>query len=325
MPLARDALRFAGAAVGGFVVLNLAGDLVRPPFSTLHDWVTLPATAWIRNPFALSVAVALAAGALSTSPPRVLLRAGPLLFGATAGIAAFDVASFYAALARGRIHTPAIVPASLLVALFFLALLVDLRTPRTPAPPGRARTLVRLAAFAAVILALPMIRMLTFGPTRYERSADCAVVFGARVWNDGTPSNALADRIDESIRLHRQGRVGRIVMSGGIDRHNGFSEPEVMRARAEAAGVPRAAILLDEDGVDTASTVRNVAALLRKERLSTALVVSHYYHEPRAKMLFDRAGVRAFTVPATMTRRLYREPYFLLREVLAFYHSFLLE
>jgi uncharacterized SAM-binding protein YcdF (DUF218 family) len=167
--------------------------------------------------------------------------------------------------------------------------------------------------------------MLTFGPTRYDRPAECAVVFGARVWNDGTPSDALADRVDESVRLYHAGRVRKLVMSGGVEPENGLSEPEVMRARAEARGVPRDAILLDDQGVDTASTVRNVARLLGREGLGSALVVSHYYHEPRAKMLFDRAGVRAWTVPATMTRRLYKEPYFIVREVAAFYHSFLLE
>jgi uncharacterized SAM-binding protein YcdF (DUF218 family) len=64
---------------------------------------------------------------------------------------------------------------------------------------------------------------------------------------------------------------------------------------------------------------------MREEGLSRALVVTHYYHEPRAKMLFDRAGIAAFTVPATMSRRLTKEPYFLMREVVAYYHSFLLE
>jgi uncharacterized SAM-binding protein YcdF (DUF218 family) len=177
----------------------------------------------------------------------------------------------------------------------------------------------------AVLAALPLVQMATFGPSRYERSADCAVVFGARVWRTGRPSDALADRVDEAIRLYRRGLVGHIVMSGAVDDDAGFSEPAVMAARAEAAGVPREAILLDEDGVDTASTVRNTARMMRREGMSRALVVTHYYHEPRAKMLFNRAGIRAYTVPAHMSRRLRKEPYFLLREVAAYYHSFLLE
>ena len=98
-----------------------------------------------------------------------------------------------------------------------------------------------------------------------------------------------------------------------------------MAARAEARGVPRQAIVLDEEGVDTASTVRNTARLMREEGMSRALIVTHDYHEPRAKMLFDRAGVRAFTAAARMSRRRREEPYFLVREIAAYYHSFLME
>lgn len=321
----RDALRAAGAAVAAFIAVNLAGEALRPPFATLHDWLTVPASLWLTYLLALSLAAVLFANAVLEERPRVLRRAGALLSGGAAVLAMVDVVSFFRALRRGAILTPAIVPASLLVAIFFAAIAFDMVRPIAPPRRGPLRFLVRLAAGLALLASLPIIRMITFGPTRYERRADCAVVFGARVWNDGTPSLALSDRVDESIRLYKQGRVSHLVMSGGVEPENGFSEAEVMRDRAEKAGVPREVILLDEQGVDTARTVRNVAALLRREQLGSALVVSHYYHEPRAKMLFDRAGVRAYTVPATMTRRLLKEPYFIVREVAAFYHSFLFE
>jgi hypothetical protein len=42
-------------------------------------------------------------------------------------------------------------------------------------------------------------------------------------------------------------------------------------------------------------------------------------------MLFDRAGVKAWTVPAVMHRRLLLEPYYLVREVAAYWNSFLRE
>ena len=77
--------------------------------------------------------------------------------------------------------------------------------------------------------------------------------------------------------------------------------------------------------MDTASTVKSTARILGGSPEEAALVVTHYYHEPRAKMLFDRKGLRVYTVPARMSRRLAKEPYFILREILAYYHSFLLE
>jgi uncharacterized SAM-binding protein YcdF (DUF218 family) len=315
----RDALRFSAVAVGLFILLNLAGELLRPPFDTLGDWISLPHAPHLRHALAALVAAALLASSLLRARPSRLARATALLFAATAALALADAAAFYLALARGTIRTPALLPASIFVAAFFAALAIDQRGPApSRAPLGARGALV----MAATLLALPLLRMATFGPTRYERPADCAVVFGARVWNDGTPSDALSDRVDEAVRLYQRGLVGRVVMSGGVEPENGLSEAEVMRARAEAKGVPPEAILVDEDGVTTAATVRNAARRMRSEGMQSALVVSHYYHEPRARMLFDRAGVRAYTVPARMSRRLYKEPWFVAREVGAYWRAF---
>jgi len=324
-PVLRDVVRTAGVAIAVFIVLNLGGEVVRGPFDTLPDWLRSPASPWLRRGIALVVAAALFAHAFVRHRPAWLRGAVVLAFGAVAMFASLDLVRFVAALARGRVDTPALVPASALVAGFFAVLAWEARSRGSLPAPGRWRGVRRLATLGAVVLALPLVRMGIFGPSRYERRADCAVVFGARVYDSGRPSMALSDRVDEAVRLYHAGLVGRIVMSGAIDEHNGFSEPVVMRDRAVAQGVPEEAVVLDEDGVDTAHSVRNTARIMREQGLSRALIVTHYYHEPRAKMLFDRAGIRAFTVPARMSRRLRKEPYFLLREVAAYYHSFLLQ
>jgi uncharacterized SAM-binding protein YcdF (DUF218 family) len=324
-PARRDVLRFAGAAVGVFLLVNIAGQALRGPFDTTGDWVSWPATPWLRRALALLLGAALIANAFVRGRPAWLRGASTWLFGGAACVASIDALRFAAVLLRGRVVTPAVLPSSAVVAVFFAALAWDARALRIVAVPEARRRFQRLAAVAVVVLGLPLLRMATFGPSRYERRADCAVVFGARVWRSGRPSDALADRVDEAVRLYHRGLVRCIVMSGAMDPEVGFSEPIVMRDRAEAQGVPAEAILLDEAGVDTASTVRNTARLLRAEGLSRVLVVTHYYHEPRAKMLFDRAGIQSYTVPAHMSRRLVKEPYFLLREVAAYYHSFLLE
>jgi uncharacterized SAM-binding protein YcdF (DUF218 family) len=268
---------------------------------------------------------ALLANAALSVRSEAIRRAGAWLFGLVSVIALVDAVCFWTALARGLIRTPALVPASALVAAFFVALALELRTTQRIEPAVSARPLARVVVVACVLVSLPLVRIVTFGPTRYDRPAACAVVFGARVWNDGTPSDALADRVDEAVRLYHRGLASKIVMSGGVEPENGLSEAAVMRARAVDEGVPSEDVILDEAGADTALTVRNTAALMREGGLGSALVVTHYYHEPRAKMLFDRAGVRSFTVPATMKRRLLKEPYFLVREVAAYWRAFVLD
>ena len=48
------------------------------------------------------------------------------------------------------------------------------------------------------------------------------------------------------------------------------------------------------------------------------MIVSHYYHLARCKMLFTEQGVPCATVPARMSMRLAKEPYYVLRECLAY-------
>ena len=316
-----------GLAVGLLALLNLAGEAVRPPFDATHTWLgdaDLPRP--IFRVLELASALVLLWHAARPIRPAWARLGGAIVVGVGAVLAALDVATFYGVLARGAIRGPAFVPASLVVAVCLAALALNVATDRRDRPRW---TLPRAAACGAVtaasFVAMPLLLMVTLGPTRYERRADCAIVLGARVWDDGTPSLALSDRVDEAIRLYQQGFVRAIVMSGAVDEHNGFSEPEVMRARAIAAGVPEGAVILDEEGVTSSWTARNGALLMRRHGFARAIAVTHYYHEPRVKMLFERAGVAVYTVPARMSRRLLKEPWFIVREVLAYWHSFLFQ
>lgn len=316
---ARALLPDVALALGVFVLVNLAGELVRGGFDTTSAWLSLPEGAGPSLFKALLAGLLLAHGWRPLAGPWRRLGVAALLVVAAVAIA--DAAVYFALLESGRIATSLPLPGSLLVLAVSLALAAEVAWPGPRGAWSRGRVVRVGAVGCAVAAALPLVLMLTFGPTRYARDADCIVVFGARVYSDGTPSLALADRVDEGIRLYHRGLAPVIVMSGAIDEAHGGSEPAAMRARAIAAGVPEEAIVIDEAGVDTASTVVNTARWLRARGGSRVLAVSHYYHQPRVKLLFERAGLRTFTVPATMSRRLLKEPLFVGREVLAYYKA----
>ena len=122
----REALRAAGAAVGLFILVNLAGEVIRPPFNTLRAWVNLPGGAAVRAAIAAVVANALLVNLALPRPPSLARYAGVLLFGVVVILAVGDTAAFYVALTLGSIHTPSILPASLFLAIFFAALAIDL-------------------------------------------------------------------------------------------------------------------------------------------------------------------------------------------------------
>lgn len=51
----RDLVRMAAAAAGVYVLLNLAGELLFPPFDTVGMWLSLPPPGWLRGLFELAL------------------------------------------------------------------------------------------------------------------------------------------------------------------------------------------------------------------------------------------------------------------------------
>jgi uncharacterized SAM-binding protein YcdF (DUF218 family) len=263
--------------------------------------------------------------------PAIVAAAG---LAALAGLSLLDAASFYHLLAASRVSSAWPVPFSLGVALALVLTIALVRAARSaraseagPAPSlgRRARALAVLGSLA---LAAAVFHIHAFGLTDYRRPADAILVLGARAYADGRPSEALADRVATGVELFQQGLGAKVLMSGGIG-EGGVSEAQVMRRLAREAGVPDEAIEVDDLGVNTEASLRNARAYLAGARRpegaarSRLLVVSHYHHLPRVKLLSWQQGIECFTVPADEgATRLRKTPYYVLREAaaLAFYY-----
>jgi vancomycin permeability regulator SanA len=164
--------------------------------------------------------------------------------------------------------------------------------------PGRLRTglsalgaLTALGA-SAVIGSVLLIRRTAAGHI-YSLAevppAPIALVLGAQVYPDGTPSDFLAARLDLARQLFDTGKAKAILVSG--DRMaKEYDEPRAMRSYLIRVGVPSAQILLDEAGVDTYSS-----AIRAKEVFgaSDLIVVTQAYHLPRAVATCLLIGVEA--------------------------------
>jgi vancomycin permeability regulator SanA len=148
---------------------------------------------------------------------------------------------------------------------------------------------------------------------------DAAVVFGARVYEDGTPSKALEDRVLAACALYADGQCGSLIFSGGPG-DGAINEPQAMRLLALEQGVPKQAIILDPLGVNTAATAMNAAAICDERGWERVVGVSHFYHTPRVQMMLSRAGLESDTQPASMRGRgLNGLPYFMGRESIAWW------
>ena len=123
-------------------------------------------------------------------------------------------------------------------------------------------------------------------PSRAERPTwDAIVVLGCRVSRDGAPSLAMRRRVGYAVELFQQGRAPRIVMTGGRGEDEPVSEASVAAKVAEALGVPREAILIEEE---SQSTEQNAEYARRALGPGEVLVVSDAYHVTRGARVFGR-------------------------------------
>lgn len=142
-----------------------------------------------------------------------------------------------------------------------------------------------------------------------EEPRRVAIVFGAGVWSDGSPSNALYDRIVTAVELYRAGRVRKILMSGDNPTKQ-YDEPTVMKQTAMQLGVPEADIVLDFAGRRTYDTCYRAKEIFEVQK---AILVTQEFHQARALYLCGNLGVDS--VGITANRRKYEgESYWAFRE-----------
>jgi uncharacterized SAM-binding protein YcdF (DUF218 family) len=122
-------------------------------------------------------------------------------------------------------------------------------------------------------------------------NADVIVVPGNTVAPDGTPSPRLQARLDAALALYEGRRAPLIFVSGGTG-VEGFDEAVAMASYLVKRGVSPAAIVKDNQGIDTAATARNAAAFMRAHKLRSALVATQYFHVPRTRLALERHGVQ---------------------------------
>ncbi len=129
------------------------------------------------------------------------------------------------------------------------------------------------------------------GLTDKEQKADVAIILGNKVNEDGTLSERLKARVDKGLELYREGRVSKIITSGGIGKE-GFPEGSKMRDYLVENGVPAEVIFVDDKGNDTEKTVENSIRIMDSLQLKSAISVSQYFHQTRTKQLFRKKGFR---------------------------------
>ena len=129
--------------------------------------------------------------------------------------------------------------------------------------------------------------------------APVALVLGAQVYPDGTPSPFLAARLDLAKQLLDAGKVQVLLVSGDNTAPE-YNEPEAMRDYLIKAGASAEKVIADYAGFDTYDSCVRAKRIFGVSKL---IMVSQTYHLPRAVATCRALGVDAAGVGDDTSRQ----------------------
>jgi uncharacterized SAM-binding protein YcdF (DUF218 family) len=119
---------------------------------------------------------------------------------------------------------------------------------------------------------------------------DAIVVLGAAQY-DGEPSPVFAGRLDHAALLFEQGRADRVLVLGGGQPGDRFTEAEAGRTYLVEKGVPEDAITPVPEGNTTFESLRAAAPLMRDGGMDSAFLVSDPWHNARMERMAGDLGI----------------------------------
>lgn len=126
------------------------------------------------------------------------------------------------------------------------------------------------------------------------QNAEVAMVFGAYVFPNGTPSPALADRLVTALDLYKEGKVSKFLLTGDHGQDD-YDEVNAMKTYLERAGVPKEDIFLDHAGFDTYQSLVRARDVFG---VKDTILVTQEFHLPRALYIAKSLGLQAEGVTA---------------------------
>lgn len=124
--------------------------------------------------------------------------------------------------------------------------------------------------------------------------ADCILVLGCFVMDNGNPSAMLHDRLQRGVELYDMGAAQKLLMSGDHGREN-YDEVDAMKQFAVDAGIASEDVFMDHAGFSTYESIYRAKEIFQAKKI---IIVSQGYHLYRAVYIAERFGLEAYGVAA---------------------------
>ncbi|HEX3392971.1 MAG TPA: YdcF family protein [Acidimicrobiales bacterium] len=151
---------------------------------------------------------------------------------------------------------------------------------------------VVLAVVAVVILYLGVTFVQVWMASRRDdaRAAQAIVVLGAAQYN-GRPSSVLRARLDHAADLWRRKLAPVIVVTGGRQTGDKFTEATASANYLISKGVPDEDLLREVSGQSSWQSLAATATFLGDRKITQVLLVSDPFHSYRIRAIADELGL----------------------------------
>jgi uncharacterized SAM-binding protein YcdF (DUF218 family) len=150
---------------------------------------------------------------------------------------------------------------------------------------------VALVVYFAVSLVQVWLTSRQYDP----HTADAIMVMGAAQYN-GVPSPDLAARLNEALKLFNDKDSSLIIVTGGKEKGDVYTESEAGARYLESMKVP-AADILRAGGNTTYQNVADAAPQLLARHATTVLVTTDPFHEDRSMAISSSFGLAPSPTP----------------------------
>lgn len=145
------------------------------------------------------------------------------------------------------------------------------------------------------------LRIYTYRNNVADVQADAAIVLGAAMWGEEL-SPVFRERINHALDLYRNGKVRKIIFTGGRGNNDEPTESSAARQYAVERGTPEEDILIEESSHTTYENIFYAKQVVAAQHLKTVLIVSDPLHMKRAVVMARDMGLEAYASPTPTTR-----------------------
>lgn len=128
------------------------------------------------------------------------------------------------------------------------------------------------------------------------RPAQAIVVFGTAQYN-GRPSPVLAARLDHAVDLYHRRLAPVIVVTGGNQPGDRYTEASASANYLLQRGVPDQDLLREVSGTTSWQSLAAAANFLADRKINDVLLVSDPFHSYRIRAMASELGLTGYTSP----------------------------